>query len=348
MTDMENFKNEILESSKERFNIFFTFELPSDAKFTVQWQGEDIKGFLSICQSLNINLLYFFEGRMVDDYPEHGSEIAMVQLGFVYNGVLHIFVKEAEWFVKDTTPKTPVEQNSIASQSLGDLVSEMVKFIQEQYQDLPDEEYRLESYLRDAQRRFWLEKGLDRIRDRETAIKVEKVQAEVLAYFVKLRKEEIQRKVRAVLDKPLESLADEMFEMVSRELEGVTDKEGQFRQIFWMVKRPFWTQKGVERTSEPAVEIKKQKVEHEVENRFLASIRERSRQKEAGILPALIEECVTWCNEHNLTRLTKTNIPVFLREKNVHLSATGTESLYLEVNQKLSERTSYGHRQTQK
>lgn len=341
MTDMEMMKNEILKLSEGKFKIFPSFDLLGDTKFTVQWQGDNVKEFLSICQSLNISLLYLFEGQMTEDDPEHGSEIAMIQLGFLYNGVLHIFIKQAEWFIKEKVNQAQVEQNVIASQSLDDLVSEMVKFIQEECQNLPDEEHKLESCLRDAQRRFWLEKGLDRIRDRETAIKVDMVQTKVLAYFARLQKEENQRKVKAILDEPLESLANEMFEMISSEVGESFDNERQFRQIFWMTKRNFWVQKGVERTSEPAIEIKRQKVEDQVENRFLASIRERLQQKEAAILPVLIEQCITWCIERDLIKLTKTNIPVFLREKNVYLSSTGTESLYLEVNQKLNTRTSY-------
>jgi len=132
-----------------------------------------------------------------------------------------------------------------------------------------------------------------------------------------------------------------MSEMISREVEGSFDSESQFREIYWMIKRYFWAQKGVEQTREPAIEMKKQKVENEVESRFVTSIRERFRQKEAGILPGLIEGCITWCSEHNLAKLTKTNVQVFLREKNVHLSSTVAESLYLEVNLKLSASTSH-------
>jgi len=96
MSNLEDLRNEILEFSKGKFHIFRAFDLLRNIKSSIQWRGDNIEEFLSICQSLNIDVLYLHEGRLLGD-REHGSEPAVIQLGFYHNGILHILFRKADW-----------------------------------------------------------------------------------------------------------------------------------------------------------------------------------------------------------------------------------------------------------
>ncbi len=335
MGELEDLKDKILELTDGKFNLYYTHIITMDAKFTAQWYTDDIEGFISIAQSIGVKLLYFYTLTIEDDDdPDHGSEIALIQLGYLYNSILHIFIKEADWF------GGPVEvikgdEYGLTNQSIDDLITEMVKSIEQEPQDFPDEDYRIESYLRDAQKSYWYGKGVYDTHDRAVAKKIDEVNARVSHYFIEQHKVEHQKKLKEFLDKPIEHLVDEMVQMTGYVLKDQMDSEEQLRSAMWAAKRQFWIAKGLEQTTEPQIELKKQKVDLIFKNHFTELYWENVKNKEAGLLPHLIEECVIWCRENNLQILTKTNTKVFLREKKIRLSTTGAETLYLKVNQKL-------------
>jgi len=262
MRNLEELKDKILNFCAGKFEIFYLEDpiISTDEKLMV-WEGDDFRQFLNIAGKLGINLIYF--STIVEERnSEYRGKIGLIELSFLYNGIFHVFVKMTDWFkellekeeeekAKEERWKASISEErelvprDVLEKSVEELTEEMIDFIKEEYKGDVGEIIR---YLRDAQRQFWLEKGIRNV---------------------------------------------------------------------WVLA--------------PSLRVKLEKVESRVERHFL----EEMRREEEKILPRLVEECVSWCKDHELTKLTKTNLKYFLAEKNITLTPIGKEELHSKVNYRL-------------
>jgi hypothetical protein len=126
-----------------------------------------------------------------------------------------------------------------------------------------------------------------------------------------------------------EELVDEMIEFIKEELP-TPDRHG-----FYQIRELFWSKKGVSSRFGISAEFrfKMSKVEMLVEKR----IEEAQAAEEKEKLPDLIDECIDWCKDNGLKKVTKTNVKAFLAEKEANLSRNSEDILYQKVNFKLKE-----------
>ena len=159
---------------------------------------------------------------------------------------------------------------------------------------------------------------------------------ETADWFVKdledIDENEEEKTPKEILDKTIDELSNEMIQFLQKEFKDITEIYKNLRQV----KSQFWLDKGVGDTwgLDPKTRIKIDKIEYKVEKYFLDSM----RKKEEGILPKLIENCVEWCKNQGLTKLTKTNINYFLNENDITLTPIGNDTLYFKVNYELKKK----------
>ena len=107
------------------------------------------------------------------------------------------------------------------------------------------------------------------------------------------------------------------------------------------------TQLGREYLEERGIEINvlSQIVRMKVENKLQAArsiidgkLTEEAINKEAPLIPKLIEEGVKWAQENFLNKLNKTNLRTFLAVKDAKLSTVSQDKLYFLINQSLKNK----------
>jgi len=134
---------------------------------------------------------------------------------------------------------------------------------------------------------------------------------------------------KEILEKSVDELTNEMISFIE---EKFNKNLNEIVKYLDDVQQQFWLEKGVEKYPlNPNLKIKLDKVNEKTERYFMNKIREREEE----LLPKLVQECVTWCKEHQLKWLTKEVLKQFLAEKNIHLTPLGTDKLHSQVNNKL-------------
>jgi hypothetical protein len=217
------------------------------------------------------------------------------------------------------TKKYPPEDTfkELKEKSAEELADELLQFIQKEFPEAI--ERRVGLY--EAKKLYWLKKGLrygiESIDDPDISLKIRR--AELLA------EEKIRLKMsgqEGVTNKSEEELANELVEFIRKEFQGELTPS-----IKYQARYLFWKQKGVERYQvDPALELKITKVENIAFNKL-----------EREILSKLVDECILWAKEHNLKKVTKSNINCFLAEKGIKLSTMNKDALYSQVNVKLQD-----------
>ncbi len=139
---------------------------------------------------------------------------------------------------------------------------------------------------------------------------------------------------KQIIEKSDEELANEIIEFIYKDYkEPLEVNKNTIEEALMQI----WLEKGLELhiyRAEPKIRLKLQKVKGMVEKHFF----DIARKKEEEILPSLIDECVVWCKKQGLTKIIKTNVKVFLSEKNIALTSVGEEALYLKVNHELKKK----------
>lgn len=135
--------------------------------------------------------------------------------------------------------------------------------------------------------------------------------------------EEREEVPEAVSKKPVEELVEEYYNYILKEFPNAS------RHDMYNAERVFWQEKGVDKYITGKGRILIDKVSNLVERKL--EVRERE------MLPKLIEECIKWCKEIELNKLTKSNVLGFLAEKEMNLSGHSKDILYNRVNIKLKQ-----------
>ena len=135
--------------------------------------------------------------------------------------------------------------------------------------------------------------------------------------------EEHEEVPEAVSKKPVEELAEEYYNYILKEFPNAN------RHDMYNAERVFWQEKGVDKYITGKGRMLIDKVSNLVERKFEA--------KEREMLPKLIEDCIKWCKEIELKKLTKSNVLGFLAEKEMNLSGHSKDILYNRVNIKLKQ-----------
>lgn len=98
MTKLKELKKEVFYHCKGKFTIFES-KSPLEQIFdsSIEFSSEDWKKFIDIAKILNINILYYYQDSDIDTHP---NEIGLIQIGFIYGKVFHIYSKSEEWYTK--------------------------------------------------------------------------------------------------------------------------------------------------------------------------------------------------------------------------------------------------------
>ena len=95
------------EKIKETVNLFCKDGMVLITKFTLPESETDLaiesgelEDLLCAAKTLSIKALYLDEFSSIDE--NENEKPAMITVGFFFEGRLHKFVKQADWFVEDT------------------------------------------------------------------------------------------------------------------------------------------------------------------------------------------------------------------------------------------------------
>ncbi len=104
----------------------------------------------------------------------------------------------------------------------------------------------------------------------------------------------------------------------------------------------FWEIKNVERWGiPPDIRLKLEKAEMLAKRQLEEEkeLKEKEQlEREKAKLPSLVNSCIEWAEEHDLKRVTKTDVEAFLIEKNVDILPQTQRALYAMVNVKLKSK----------
>lgn len=163
MKDIEKFKEEVETFCKNKFSIFYGEPLDEEKNNIVSWQGDNYKEFLLLAEKFSPNILYIMTGIWDDaEDSTYNGKICLVELGFYYNDIFHLFKKETEWFsekVKDTDETEDVPKDIIEKPAEA-LSGEMIDFIKKEYSEIYEGKARGKRDFIQARDSFWLYKGL--------------------------------------------------------------------------------------------------------------------------------------------------------------------------------------------
>jgi hypothetical protein len=88
---METFHQKVTRNVQGKFLAYKTTEVVGEKAIiaNLEWANpEDVDGFFAFANQLGIKLVYYAEGEVVDE-DENTSQTSILQVGFVYNGVMH-------------------------------------------------------------------------------------------------------------------------------------------------------------------------------------------------------------------------------------------------------------------
>jgi len=101
MKSLSNTLNDIEKMLKDDFNIFMTSDSLENFTETVEYYSPegDWEKFLEIPRKLNIKIIYVFYLTGDDlNLRKYKNNIGLIELGFYYNNVMHIFKITTEWY----------------------------------------------------------------------------------------------------------------------------------------------------------------------------------------------------------------------------------------------------------
>ena len=98
MNKLNVLKSEVFDYCKEKF-ILFDSKPPLEQVLNsyIDFGSEDWKNFIDIAKKLDINMLYYYQDSGIE---AHSNEIGLIQIGFIYSEVFHIFSKSENWYTK--------------------------------------------------------------------------------------------------------------------------------------------------------------------------------------------------------------------------------------------------------
>lgn len=88
---METFHQKIIRNLQGKFLAYKTTEVVGDKAniANLEWSNpEDVDGFFAFATQLGTKIMYYAEGELVDE-DENTSNTSILQIGFIYNGVMH-------------------------------------------------------------------------------------------------------------------------------------------------------------------------------------------------------------------------------------------------------------------
>jgi len=109
MGELEELEKSIIEKYSDKL-VFFKIEGPiEDIKATnVSWGNEDYDEFLDIATKVGAKIIYYseaFPDYTKEKYAKHADDIAELDLGFIYDNILHTIALYADWY----TPGEDIE-----------------------------------------------------------------------------------------------------------------------------------------------------------------------------------------------------------------------------------------------
>ena len=132
---------------------------------------------------------------------------------------------------------------------------------------------------------------------------------------------------KSVRESTIEDLAQEYVEYIKSHS---TDL-GYGMQTY--IRDMFWEEKGLERNAlSSAARYLLKSVELEVSKKLQTERQEQENER----MPALVEECVKWCKEHGVSKLTVTILGTFMSAKRIRLSVNSKDVLFLKVSSRLA------------
>jgi len=87
----ETFHQKVIRNVQGKFLIYKTSEVVGDKAYipNVEWANpEDVDGFFTFAQQIGTKVVYFTEGEVVDE-EANTTQASILQVGFLYNGVMH-------------------------------------------------------------------------------------------------------------------------------------------------------------------------------------------------------------------------------------------------------------------
>jgi len=109
MGELEELKKSIIEKYSDKL-VFFKILGPIEdiAASSVSWDGEDYNEFLDMASKVGAKIIYYSEASpddTIEKYATHADDIAEIDLGFMYDGILHTMPLYADWY----TPGEDIE-----------------------------------------------------------------------------------------------------------------------------------------------------------------------------------------------------------------------------------------------
>jgi len=143
---------------------------------------------------------------------------------------------------------------------------------------------------------------------------------------------EEEEALKDISNKSTDVLCQEMIEFMNKEYENPSE----IKKYLFESKRQFWMDKGLHSgySGDPKIRLKIERVESAVDRHFT----DLMRKDEEKLIPQLSVECIKWCKDQGLNKITKTNIRFFLDEKKLSMTSVGEDSLYLRVNHELKRK----------
>ena len=100
------------------------------------------------------------------------------------------------------------------------------------------------------------------------------------------------------------------------------------------IRDMFWENKGVHRNAlSSAARFLIKSVEVEASK----ILKEMEQEQETERMPAVVEDCVQWCKENGISKLTLKALGAFISAKRIRLSVNGREILFLKVCSRLTQ-----------
>lgn len=94
---METFHQKVIRNVQGKFLAYKTTEVAGGKSLiaNLEWANpEDVDGFFAFANQVGTKIIYFAEGDVVDE-DENTTQTSILQVGFVYNGVMH-YINDAD------------------------------------------------------------------------------------------------------------------------------------------------------------------------------------------------------------------------------------------------------------
>ncbi len=218
MGEMEDLKEELSKYCKDKLILYEVDgdDLVKMSKQSIGFGGGEYKDFLKIAEKLCIKVIYYSEafGETKED------KIAAIDLGFIYDGVLHSFSASAPWYEKELERANGIDlggEIKDAKKLLGkpakDIAVSMIDFIDKERSELGEE--MSENLLNNLKSQFWTEYDIDAWSlEPKLKIKTEKTEYIVDRHFLDI--------IHKAEDNQIDSLAVECVEWSTKQ--GISGK----------------------------------------------------------------------------------------------------------------------------